>query len=150
MRTKLHSDKLLYVSVTAENSDKSNIASNIGFRRALLEYIKTTPFKFQPLRPWREYINLLSQYKYTIEPFGRCMDGYRVWESLCVGTIPIVFRSPINELHEKLPILIIDNFNQLTPEYLEIQYPIMLKRQYEMERMDMAYWKEKILSTACI
>ena len=147
MREKLNSDKLIYISFTESNSDKSNIAATRGFRRALADYIKhNTDFELHPLLPWKTYVDTLKHYKYTIEPFGRCMDGYRVWEALSLGVVPIVFRSPINELHEQLPFLIIDSFDQLTRDYLEAQYPVIVEKQYELERLDMEYWRKKIRS----
>jgi hypothetical protein len=103
--------------------------------------LKTTSFDFQKLVPWRDYIEKVRKYKFALEPHGRCYNGYRLYESIILGVIPIVFSSPINELYEDLPILVIDSFEQLNPEFLVNKYiEISSRNDYKLEKLRMTYW----------
>ena len=150
MRSKINSDKLLYANYTTMNSDVPSFRENKDFRRKLDEYLLTTPFKKEKkLRQWVENIHIAHTYKYVIEPFGRCFDGYRLWETLLVGTIPIVFSSPISELYDDLPVLVIDCFEKINEKYLNEEYEKLVNRtDYKFEKLFMDYWKEKVLHNA--
>ena len=43
-----------------------------------------------------EYLKELSKYKFSLCPPGNGLDTHRVWESLLVGTIPIVEDNELN------------------------------------------------------
>jgi hypothetical protein len=61
-----------------------------------------------------------------------------------VGTIPIVIRSPLDILYDKLPVLIIDDWSVITPEYLEERWLEFQKGVYDFSRLYAPYWKEKV------
>lgn len=147
MKNKKNSNNLLYINYTTINSNEPSFRPNKNFRKKLDDYLKTTVFKKEStLYDWVKNINITHNYKYVIEPFGRCFDGYRLWESLCVGTVPIVFSSPIKELYEDLPILVIDSFEQIDEKYLNEQYEKIINRtDYKFEKLYIDYWKENIL-----
>jgi hypothetical protein len=148
MKSKTKSDKLLFATYTTDNSKGSNIAKNENFRHKLDTYLENnTSFNKVDLLPWDTYVNEMSKYKYIIEPHGRCLDGYRVWEALYVGTVPIVFRSSITVLHEDLPILIIDNFEDITEKNLEDSYETIINKCIKWEKLEFNYWKNLILAT---
>lgn len=143
MKNKQNSDNLLYINYTSESSRNAN--SNEGFRYDLDEYIKNSEFKKSELKIWEEYISELKTYKFTIEPHGRCFNGYRLYESIIMGTVPIVFSSSINELYEDLPILVIDKFTDLNKTFLEQKYiEIISKTDYKFEKLKMKHWLDLI------
>ena len=83
----------------------------------------------------------MKQYKFVMEPPGRCIDGYRTFEALPLGTIPIVLSSSIDHLRKDLPILIINDFSELTPENLEKEYERIISRNdYRFELLTIDYW----------
>tara|TARA_E500000178_G_scaffold246741_1_gene243340 strand:- start:385 stop:561 length:177 start_codon:yes stop_codon:yes gene_type:complete len=43
-----------------------------------------------------------------------------------------------------LPILFVDSWDELTEEYLNEQYEIMMKNKYNMRRITIAYWTNRI------
>ena len=148
IKDKKDSPNLIYINYTSENSDNSNIEMNKNFRRKLDDYIlNNTPFKKQEnLLPWIDNLKKTQEYKFVLESFGRCLDGYRVWEALLVGTIPIVFDSSIREIYDDLPILVIDGFDKLNEEYLNAKYEEIISRtDYKFEKLYMDYWSDIIL-----
>jgi len=150
MKLKKDTPKLIYINYTTINSKDSSIGKNINFRQKLDQYlINNSSLKIKKenqLCEWFRHLEIVQEYKFVLEPFGRCMDGYRVWESLIVGTIPVVFDSPIRELYEDLPVLIINSFEQLNEDYLNEQYEKIISRDdYKFEKLEMKYWSDLIL-----
>lgn len=91
----------------------------------------------------------MSKCKYILSPPGVGIDCHRTWEALYMGCIPIVERSNISDLYEDLPILVLDNWNDLSldllkehyDEYLQLTY---INNGYNMQKLDMNYWTDKI------
>lgn len=146
IKSKYNCDKVLYIRYTTENSKYSKIEKNKNFRLKLDKYIEKSEFtKKKGLKNWVENIKEVQKYKFVLEPFGACIDGYRLWESILVGTIPIVFDSPIIELYKDLPIVIIKNFKEINLNNLNKQYnQIISKTDYNFNKLNIDYWIEKI------
>merc|ERR1712238_335232 len=50
---------------------------------------------------WREY----AQHKFVVSPLGVGLDCYRTWETLVLGSIPIVpYSELVDELFDGLPV----------------------------------------------
>ena len=62
------------------------------------------------------YFNELSRHKFSICPRGTSQDSFRVWESLLVGTMPIMINNQFsrNLKSSGIPIVIIDDWKQLS------------------------------------
>ncbi|MBA2306605.1 hypothetical protein H0W26_00515 [Candidatus Dependentiae bacterium] len=93
------------------------------------------------------YISELSKYKFVISPPGLGPDCYRVWESLLVGTIPIVQRSHIDGLYDGFPVLFIDTWEEVTESFLQKKYKEITARRYSCEKLYMDYWIKFIQKT---
>ena len=119
-----------------------------------------------------DYLEEMSQYKFAVSPRGWGPDCYRTWEALLVGTIPIVRRcqfdqyiargsdvadcgqtcsltsdqgSQLDRLYEDLPILVIDEWEEITEEFLEQKYAEIQAKTSRREKLYLEYWKQKIL-----
>ena len=62
-----------------------------------------------------------------------------------VGTIPIVLSSPLNSLYINLPVLVVENLEIITKEFLNKQYDEMIMKNYEFEKLYSYYWKTELL-----
>jgi SAM-dependent methyltransferase len=71
---------------------------------------------------YKEYLTKLKKYKYVISPPGNSIDCHRIWEALYLGVIPIVEKHTALKYYEDLPILVVDSFDNLTAESLDICY----------------------------
>merc|ERR1712032_1459570 len=75
----------------------------------------------------REYEETLSQSRFVICPAGAGFDTSCVWGSQVVGTIPIVESgSGMERLLGTLPVLLVQDFDEVTPELLKSIYPYFL------------------------
>lgn len=90
-----------------------------------------------------EMWKLQSEYKYTISPLGGGLDCHRTWETLCLGSIPIVQTSPLDILYEGLPVIIVKEWSDITKELLD-NYEI--PSNCNMDKITLNYWMEKIES----
>ena len=93
------------------------------------------------------YYHLINKYKFILSPPGAGPDCHRTWEALYIGCIPIVISSSINELYEDLPILVINDWNEINKEFLEQKYiEIRGKKErgeYNMDKLYLQYWLDK-------
>ena len=64
------------------------------------------------------YYNLLNRSKFVICPVGTGVDTHRVYESILFGAIPIVKTSFLDPLYSKLPVLIVNEWTDVTTELL--------------------------------
>lgn len=64
---------------------------------------------------WRD----LGMHRFALAPAGNGRDCHRLWEALLVGTIPIVLKKQQeNDLHAGLPILVVENWTDLSMSLL--------------------------------
>jgi len=70
--------------------------------------------KLPRLNLWREK----TRYAFVVSPHGNGLDCHRTWESLALGNIVIVKRSPLDPLYAALPVVIIDQWGEITPDNL--------------------------------
>ena len=90
-------------------------------------------------------IELLSKYKFSISPPGRGIDTHRAWESLLVGTIPIMLSSAIDSMFDDLPVIIVKSYNEVNKEFLEKKYTQLISnKNYNFEKLYTNYWIDEI------
>lgn len=68
------------------------------------------------------HYTLMSNYKWILCPSGAGQDTHRVWETLYLGSIPVVLKSNISSLYNSLPVIQLDSWNQLSWDTLS-SYP---------------------------
>lgn len=93
---------------------------------------------------WNKQIN----FAFVICPHGGGLDCHRNWEALCLGCIPIVKTSAINNLYNDLPVLIVDDWQNITMDLLNNTI-ITFKTKYNnhefnMEKIKLEYWIQLI------
>lgn len=96
--------------------------------------------KVDRLTTWKNQIN----YAFVISPHGNGLDCHRTWEALCLGCIPIVKTSPLNILFEDLPVLIINDWSDVTEELLYKTIHDFKNKTFKYEKLTLKYWIDKI------
>lgn len=91
-----------------------------------------------------EFFDKILEYEAIICPIGNGIDTHRLWEVLYSNRIPITIKVgdfKIYELYEKLPIIILDNENELyDEELLDNKLNEIKNKQFDMSLLDMVYW----------
>ncbi len=136
-------------------------------RLALIKKLKPKSFytHIKTALPFEDYLKVLASSVFTLSPRGWGPDCYRTWEALLVGTIPIVkrgqhdvldsvkklfksgepaIRAQLDKLYEQLPILVIDEWSEITQEFLEKKYKEITSKKYNLEILYIDYWSAVI------
>src|SRR3990167_7053137 len=92
-------------------------------RYKVFDIFKNKAYCYQPQRvEFHKYLNDLASSYFVLSPQGTGLDCFRTWEALYMGAIPIVKSSSLNPLYDDLPVLVIEDWNCLTEEYLVEKY----------------------------
>jgi hypothetical protein len=82
--------------------------------------------------------------KFVFCPRGNGIDTHRLWETLYMGSFPIVRRETAHELFEDLPILFVDDWNIITEEFLNNKYEEMSNKEWCLDKLKLSYWTKFI------
>jgi hypothetical protein len=100
-----------------------------------------------PLRLYDTY----GEYAFVISPFGRGLDCYRTWEALMMGAIPIVRRSSIERVFDGLPVVVVDDWREVTSQKLE-EWAQRFSGAWESgavdDRLTLDHWVQRIRAAA--
>ena len=122
-----------------------DVKTNPIKRKKILDIFENKDYVLKAQKkPFKEYLTDLSRSKFTISPPGHGIDCHRIWESIAVGTIPIVENCHNISFHTKCPIMIIDDWSVLSKEYLEHKYDFYTSSLYSKSSIFLDYWIEKI------
>ena len=76
-------------------------------------------------RTWSYYAALVHS-RFVASPEGHGRDCYRTWEALALGSIPVLRRTPGSSVDVRkfteVPVVWLDDWQQLTPRFLEEQW----------------------------
>ncbi len=95
-----------------------------------------------------DYITNVYNHKFVISPEGNGIDTHRTWESLYMGTIPIEKRNINNQFYTDLPICFVDDWKEITRTFLEKEYIRIKQSTWNMDKLNFAYWRDKIRTYA--
>jgi hypothetical protein len=127
---KIYGDKQIMVDVFNEKINKVNVAYinfDVNTNRFVREYIYSKFKNFnwvkvgkinQTIEGRREYLKDIKSSKFVFCPEGNGVDTHRIWETLYMGSIPIVQYKEAHHLFTDLPILFIDNWDTITYDFL--------------------------------
>lgn len=90
-----------------------SIQTNILERSSCLEIAKTLGASALRTKFPSEYRNKLRDSKYVLSPRGNGLDCHRTWEALYAGAIPVVRRNDWCFNHLQLPVLIVQEWQDL-------------------------------------
>lgn len=125
----------IYCNWTVTNGDRNLIIPKL--EQAGIKYQLESKLTFE------QYCENMSNYKFVISPPGNGIDGQRTYEAMYCGCIPIVIKHYIYESWKELPMIQVNDYSEITYELL-YSY---LNREYNMEKLYMTYWKNKIQKT---
>jgi hypothetical protein len=101
-------------------------------------------YRIERYDTWMNQIN----YAFVLSPAGGGLDCHRTWEALILGCIPIVrrFNVPHEKIYEDLPVLIVDNWSDITKELLSNTIENFKNKTFKYEKLTLKYWVDKIYS----
>ena len=92
-----------------------------------------------------EFYGQLARHRFVLSPEGNGIDCYRHWEALALGAVPIVMRSQAMEPFASLPLLVTDDYSELTEAYLEERWAELSQRAFDIEPLLMSTYRRHFL-----
>lgn len=92
-----------------------------------------------------------GQYAFSVSPHGIGLDCHRTWEDLLLGCIVIVKTSALDKLYEGLPVVIVNDWFEVTRENMDKwlkQYGDAFTNPSYREKLTNAYWINQIKEKA--
>lgn len=129
---------LIYVNFTTTND-------RFGQRRTALEQIPNSLLEInQNFTKRTENWRTITNYKFVLSPFGVGMDCHRTWETMCLGSIPILKAPNFQKMFEDLPVLIVNEWSEITRELLDKTIEEFKVREFKYEKLALQYWAKLI------
>jgi hypothetical protein len=129
-----------------------NISTNYSYRTKIKDIcIKSPHIEWEESNlSLTEFFDKLLEYEAIICPIGNGIDTHRLWEVLYSNRIPITIKVgdfKIYELYKKLPIIILDNENQLYDEkLLDNKLNEIKNKQFDKDIIYFEFWVSQILN----
>ena len=119
-----------------------------GGRAGVWEALHDAPFcHIAEKRPYREYLRDLKSHAFVISPPGNGLDCHRHWEALLMGAIPVMKRTTLDPLFEGLPVLLIDDWREVTEELLRSCHEQHRDETFDRGKLFLPYWFRLIEDT---
>ncbi|PAV82851.1 hypothetical protein WR25_26992 [Diploscapter pachys] len=71
---------------------------------------------------WDVFLKEMSNYRFVLSPRGNGVDCHRIWESIIMGSVPIVPDSSIRNVYIGERVLVVDDLTKPNATFLEEQY----------------------------
>jgi hypothetical protein len=118
-----------------------------GWRRRLPNIIPSTIIYFEPHILQRSQSHKkTSQYTFVLSPSGHGMDCIRTFEALCLGCIVIMKKSCLDVIYEGLPVLLVDEWSDITETLLKDTLILYSNKQFNYDKLKMEYWVKLVQS----
>lgn len=106
-----------------------------------LERLTQMSCAYVPMRkPFAEYAHDLAKAVFVVSPPGNGYDCHRTWESLYLGANPIVKKTSIASLYDDLPVMIVDDWGEITEQQLLRIADEYKMKQFSMNKIYAEYW----------
>jgi len=81
---------------------------------------------------------------FVISPEGAGMDCHRTWEALLLGCVPIVKKNALTPLFNNLPVMVVDDWQDVKRDSLFEYYRSMIDRKFDFSTLFRDHWMWKI------
>jgi hypothetical protein len=148
-----HGNLELLDKIRKENNPKTNlvyknfeISTSSANRQHVNELTNANNIPMSSKVDQENYLRSISKSMYNICPRGNGIDCHRTWESLYLGTIPVVIDCVHNRGFQELPMLFVPNndWNTITKSFLESHYQEMMRKIRNDEKLSLDYWRKRI------
>lgn len=90
------------------------------------------------------FLTACRNHRFVFCPRGNGVDTHRLWETLYMGSIPIVKRHIALAEFADLPICWIDDWAEVTPSFLEAEYTRISALTWNHDKLTIGYWLRRI------
>lgn len=146
--------KLFFLKDESKRSGEKKHLAYLNFsihsdpsRQCLIDnYSKADYITYIQKTQYPEFIKNMHHSHFTFAPRGNGWDTHRAWESLYLGSIPIVHTSASDKLFDDLPVLIVDSWDDISEEFLKEKLDEIESKEYNLNKLNFDYWQNLIFS----
>jgi len=84
------------------------------------------------------------EFMFVVSPEGMGLDCHRTWEALCLGCIPIVKKNALSRFLEQFPVMILDDWRDLTRRKMAKFVDSIEGRRFDFSPLFREYWVGRI------
>lgn len=84
-----------------------------------------------------------AQCMFVASPEGVGPDCHRTWEAIALGCVPIVQRSTHSAIFEDLPVLLVDEWAEVTPPFLKAAAEKFSAFKYNYNKIFLDHWRSQ-------
>ena len=122
-----------------------NSGTNPGSREYLNNFLKNFPNVLISGRVnYATYLKHLENSKYVLCPRGHGLDTHRFYETVLMGSIPVVENSTLYPIQKETSVLVLNSFRNLTTKILENPQKYVNNLKFSKEILFMDYWWKKV------
>lgn len=92
----------------------------------------------------RQFLTDIRNHAFVLCPRGNGIDTHRLWETLYMGSIPIVIWDLAHENWTDLPILFIHDWSEVTMDRLLYEHHRITHLEWNTSKLKIKYWIEYI------
>ena len=85
-----------------------------------------------------------TEFAFVASPFGQDYECIRTWEALCLGCIVILKTSPLDPIYSDLPVLIINDWSEITQPFLDTAIETFKIKhengEFNYDKLTKKYW----------
>jgi hypothetical protein len=138
-------ENLLYLNFSVNTY--SDLRGRLMSQYKKLNWVNSEEPKYTP-EGRIKYLTSLKKSKFVLCPRGNGIDTHRLWETLYVGSIPIIEKFKTHDICHDLPVLFIDDWSALDEDFLNEKYLEITNRNFNLDKLKISFWenfiKEKI------
>lgn len=125
------------------------VVDNHSSRGPLMEFAKANSWVTVgtidlTLEGRRAFLQDVRNHSFVLCPPGGGVDTHRLWETLYMGSIPIVKRDIAHAGWTDLPILFVDSWDEVTEERLIAEKRRIEGATWNMEKLKVGYWIDRV------
>ncbi len=125
-----------------------SVASNAAARQPAWQHACEGPLREVATcgKDWtlEETYRETAEHAFVLAPEGTGVDTYRAWETLYLGSYPVVQSNTLASQYVGLPVLVVENWQELTVELLQTTYEAFRSRQWNYERLYLGHYFEAL------
>lgn len=114
------------------------------FRSDCTDYFTQIGAKFEQPKLFGDYLKDLTEAVFVISPPGNGIDCHRTWEALLLGCYPVVKKTTLSPLYEGLPVVVVDDWSEVTQEFLFNKYRELRSQKWSREKLYAPYWFDQV------
>ena len=122
--------------------------TNTQHRENLQDYFRDKNWATvdSPNQKPKEYIDKIKNHQFVLSPWGNGIDTHRIWESLYLGAIPVTkYHHTLSTLHN-LPVLFINNYEDLSEDYLLKAKVKIDSVKFNFEKLKTDWWVSEVIN----